>query len=298
MKPHHLRSFAKDKHLYTMSAIGVALALVFHYAPMYGTLIAFKEYSVFQGFMKSPWIGMEHFREFFTDSQAIRAIKNTFLLNLYNLLFGFPAPIVLALLLNEMKNGPFKRLTQTISYLPHFISIVIVIGMLKSFFSTDGIINALLGTHINFFSNSEWFRPLFVGSGIWQGIGWGTIIYLAAISGINPELYESSSLEGASRLQNMIRITLPSISNVIMILLILEIGKMLNVGFEKVYLMYSPAIYETADVLATYIYRIGIENGRIGYGAAVGLFNNIINLILLLAANFIVRRVNSDNSLW
>mgnify|MGYP001073219579 CR=1 FL=1 len=287
----------RQRSLWAMSIPGIVLCVTFSYLPMWGILISFKKYSLYSGFFASRWVGLRYFQQFFNDVFAVRVIINTFLLSFYNLLFSFPMPIFLALLLNEMRLPKFKKITQTITYLPHFISTVIIVGMLKTFFSASGIINRIFDTNINFFMQPEWFRPLYIGSGIWQGIGWGSIIYLAAIAGIDPTLYEAATIDGASRIHKMRFITLPSIANTIVVLLILNVGRMMSVGFEKVYLMYNETIYSTADVLSTYVYRMGLQGGNFGYGTAVGLFNSIVNLVLLFITNAVARKL-SDYSLW
>jgi len=240
----------RDRYLFFMTALGVIWAFIFCYVPMYGIIVAFKRYDVVEGIWNSPWVGLNNFRTFFRNPFSYRLIRNTFVLGTYSTLLGFWPPILLALLLNEVRAGLFKRTVQTISYLPHFIAIVIIVGMLKDFFNYNGLVNQVIGIFggktINFFSEARWFRSLYIGSGIWQGIGFGSIIYLAALSGINPELYECATVEGANRFKLVTHITLPSLLPTIMILFILNTAGFVSVGFEKVYLMYSPVIYETA----------------------------------------------------
>lgn len=242
------------------------VVLIFSYLPMYGVLIAFKNFTIIKGVWGSPWVGFKWFKLFFDNPMWWRLMRNTVLLGFYSLLFGFPAPIILALLLNEIKFNPLKRTIQTISYLPHFISIVIIVGMLKELASLNGLFNNLIvrfgGESILFFSESEWFRPLYVVSGIWQNIGWGAIIYLAALSGIDPELYESAVIDGANRFRRAMHITIPSILPTISILFILRIGGILSADFQKVLLMYNALTFETADIIATFVYREGILNAR------------------------------------
>lgn len=290
-----------NKVLLLMSLPGLIWLFIFKYAPMYGVLIAFKKYSLFQGFNASPWVGLRYFNQFFQDPYFFRLIKNTFLIGVYNLLWSFPAPIILALLLNELKGTKFKKFTQTVTYMPYFISTVIVIGILKSMMASDGVINQIIqslgGTGIAFFNNAEYFRTIYISSDIWSGIGYGSIIFLAAMTGIDPELYEAAKIDGATRIQNIIFITIPSIIPTITVLLILRIGAVLSVGFEKVYLMYSPATYATADVLSTYVYRFGIQNSNFSYATAVGLFNSLISLVLLVSANYFSKKVLKE-SLW
>jgi putative aldouronate transport system permease protein len=219
----------------------------------------------------------------------------------YGLIFGFPAPIILALMLNEVRSDPFRRTVQTISYLPHFISTVVAVGIVLTFVSYDGIINELLVKiglkKIQFMAEPKWFYPIYIISGMWQNLGWNSIVYLSAISAIDPNLYEASYIDGASRFQQIKNITIPCIMPTITILLILQIGGMLTVGFEKVYLLYNPSIYETADVISTFVYRRGLEERNYSYSAAVGLFNSIVNFLLLYAANFFSRKY-SESSLW
>lgn len=287
--------------IYLMALPVIAYYLIFHYGPMYGLLIAFKDYSPAQGIWGSPWVGFKHFDSFFNGIYFWRLIRNTVLINFYDLLFGFPAAILLALLLNEIRKMAFKRFVQTISYLPHFISIVVVAGMMFDFLSRDGLINQLLGfigvDPIDFLKEAGWFRFIFVSSGIWQGIGWGSIIYLASIANIDPTLYEAAKIDGASRWRQTFHITIPGIMPTIVIMLILNMGHMLSVGSEKVLLLYNPLTYETADVISTYVYRKGILEASYSFTAAVGLFNSVISLILIVSANAISKRV-SENKLW
>lgn len=268
---------------------------------MYGVVIAFKDFKAGLGILRSPWAGLKYFRQFFNSYYAWRLIRNTLLLNVYELIFSFPAPIVLALLLNELRSDKYKRFVQTVSYLPHFISVVVVVGFIRDFFSQNGLVNNMLYNigiePISFLVDPGWFRPLYVGSGIWQGVGWGSIIYLAAISAIDLQLYEAAIIDGAGRFRKIASITLPSIAPTIIILLIFRVGGMMSVGFEKVFLMYNPSTYETADVISTFVYRSGLQNAQYSYSAAIGLFNNIINFLLLVTTNYISRTV-SETSLW
>ncbi|MEF2247788.1 ABC transporter permease [Paenibacillus sp. IITD108] len=296
-----ITDISKNKMLYLMAIPVIAYYAIFHYGPMYGLQIAFKDFSPAQGITGSPWLGFQHFSDFFNGYYFWRLIRNTVLINIYELVFGFPAPIILALLLNELRHQLFKRFVQTISYLPHFISIVVVVGMMVDFFARDGIVNQLLvffGVEsVAFMREPGWFRTLFVSSGIWQGVGWGTIIYLAAMSTIDPSLYEASKMDGAGRFKQVVHITLPGIMPTIAILFILNMGSMLTVGSEKVLLMYNPQTYETADVISTYVYRKGILESNYGYTAAVGLFNAVISFLLIVGANSFSKRI-SDNKLW
>jgi putative aldouronate transport system permease protein len=295
----HIR---RDKYLLLIIFPVIVYYILFHYLPMYGILIAFKKFYPLQGILGSPWVGFKHFEQFFNSIYFWRIMKNTLLLSFYSLFWGFPVPIIFALLLNELKDNLFKKTVQTVSYLPHFISIVVIAGMIVNFTSPiDGIINQLLGWFgvepIHFMNESGYFRTIFISSGIWQEFGWGTIIYLAAIAGIDPQLYEAAQMDGATRWQKMRHITLPCILPTIIILLILSLSRMMDVGFEKIILLYNPTTYETADVISTYVYRRGILGGDFSLSAAIGLFNNVINLILLICVNYISRKV-SETSLW
>lgn len=291
-----------NKALLLMSIPGIILVLLFAYYPMAGIVIAFQDYSLFQGIGGSEWVGFENFTRFFADPYFFRLLKNTFLLGFYNLLWSFPAPIILALLLNEVKNEKFKRITQTISYMPYFVSVVIIVGLMRTLFATNGgVINTIIqffgGNSISFFNQPEYFRSLYIGSGIWQGIGYGSIIYLAAITGIDQELYEAAKVDGASRLRCVFSITIPCIIPTIAVLFTMNLGGIINVGFEKVLLMYSPATYNVADVISTYVYRKGMLGQDFGFASAVGLFNSIISVTMLIGANWFSKRV-FEESLW
>ena len=264
---------------------------VFSYYPLYGILIAFKDYSISRGILGSPWAGLRYFRQFFSSPYFDRLLRNTVLISVYSLLWGFPVPILFALLLNEFKDGKFKRLIQTVSYLPHFISLVVICGILIDIFSPQGgVVNSLLysltGKRINFFGEPEWFRTMYVGSGVWQEFGWNSIIYLAAITGIKPDLYEAARIDGAGRLRQIWHVTLPGIKPTILTLLILNLGNIMSVGYEKIILLYSSTTYETADVISTYVYRTGLLSQQYSYAGAVGLFNSAINIAILVLCNF------------
>lgn len=295
------REISRYKTIYVMLIPIVLFYGIFHYGPMYGLLIAFKDYSPKQGIWGSEWVGIKHFVDFFTSYYAWRVIRNTFLISFMDIIFGFPAPIILALLLNEIRIRKFKSLVQTITYLPHFISMVVICGILKDFLGREGAINdilVMLGfARENYLQFPDYFRGIFVGSGIWQGVGYGSIIYLAAIAGIDQAMYEAATIDGAGRFKSMWYVTLPSIMPTIIILLILRIGNTMTVGFEKVMLLYSPITYETADVISTFVYRMGLEQMKFSYSAAIGLFNSLINFALLISANYLSRRF-SNSSLW
>lgn len=287
--------------LYLMFIPVLAYYLIFHYYPMYGAQIAFRDFSPKHGITGSPWVGLKHINSFFNSIFAFRLIRNTFLINFYDLIFGFPAPIILALMINEVRNKIFKRTVQTVSYLPHFISTVVVAGMVLSFTSTDGIITNILTLFgfpkQNLLMDASNFRTIYVASGIWQGVGWGSIIYIAALSGINQELYEAAKIDGAGRWKQTLHVTLPGITPTIITMLILRVGTMMSLGHEKVMLLYNPGIYETADVISTYVYRKGLIDMSYSYSAAVGLFNSVVNLVLLWGANKISRSL-TETSLW
>lgn len=295
------RDLIRNRYIYLMLIPVIIYYGIFHYGPMYGLLIAFKDFGIAVGVWDSPWVGFTHFQNFFENPYFWRLLRNTLMISFYELVFAFPAPIILALLLNEIRLILFKRIVQTISYLPHFISIVVVAGMLVDFVARDGLINNILGflgiEPIAFLQNPGWFRSIYVSSGIWQGIGWGSIIYLAAMSSIDPTLYDAARIDGAGRWKQTLHITIPGIMPTIVILLILNIGSILAVGSEKIILLYNPLTYETADVISTYVYRKGILGADFGYSAAVGLFNSVISFILLVVANTISKRV-SEHRLW
>ena len=292
----------RDWQLYLMLLPTIIWLLVFLYKPMYGLQVAFKDYSVFRGVAASPWIGFEHFQTLFGNDQFIRAIKNTFIISFYSLLIGFPMPILLALMFNEVLNQLFKKTAQTIVYLPHFISSVIIAGIVIAGFSpSSGVVNTFISwlgfEPIYFLTKPEWFRPIFIGSTIWQEAGFQSIVYLAAIAGVSPTLYESAVVDGASRWQMMWKITLPSILPTIIIMLIIRIGNLLEVSFEMIILLYQPATYETADVVNTFIYRQGLLGGQYDLAAAAGLFNAVVAFVLVMTANTISRRY-SNTSIW
>lgn len=288
-------------NLYLMVLPAFILFVLFSYLPMYGIIIAFKKYDIVLGFADSPWVGLKYFESFFKDPFVGRLIKNTLLLGFLNLFWGFWPPILLALMLSEMPSLRYRKFVQSVSYLPHFVSTVVIVGMLMDIFGTDGLINRFresIGMEsIAFFNRPEYFRSLYIGSGIWQGIGWSSIIYMSALSGVDTELYEAAYIDGASRLKRIIHISLPSILPVITILLIMNAANIVNVGFEKVYLMQNPAIYETSDVISTYVYRRGLVNRNFSFGTAVGLMNSIISFIIVYVTNRISRALDGA-TLW
>ncbi|RXZ80053.1 sugar ABC transporter permease [Paenibacillaceae bacterium] len=293
--------FWKQRYLFLMVLPGFLIVLVFSYFPMYGIQIAFKKYSAAQGIWGSEWVGFKYFVLFFKDPTALRVLKNTFLLGFYSLLWGFPAPIILALLFNELKHSVFKKVVQTISYLPHFISTVIIVGIIRTFTEREGLFNkavSLFGLDpIVFLSEPSWFRTIFISTNIWQGIGFGTILYLAALSSVDPTLYDVANIDGASRWRKVWNINWPHIKPTTIILFILSISGILGTDFQKVLLLYNPDTYEVADVIGTYLYREGIMGSRFEYTTAIGLFQSLVAFILLVAANKLSRKV-SETSIW
>ncbi|MHA6484187.1 ABC transporter permease [Paenibacillus sp. strain BS8-2] len=294
--------FNRSKYLLLLFLPALLYYIMFKYVPMFGILISFKDYNAFKGVWDSEWVGLKYYTMFFESPDFLKLLRNTILLGLYKIIFGFPAPIILALLLNEVRQQVVKRVAQSISYLPHFISNVVVVSMMFLFLSpSNGIINNLIEwlgyDSINFMQDDHYFRSLYVLSEIWQHIGWETIIYLAALSAIDPQLYEAARVDGANRWHQLRHITVPGISSAIIILFILNIGQVLDIGFEKVLLMLNPSIYNTADVLGTYVFRTGIQSMNYSYGTAIDLFTSVVNLAFILSANWISRKVSST-SLW
>ncbi len=291
----------KNGLLYIMLLPIVVFFLIFHYQPMYGAQIAFKNFSPGLGIEGSPWIGFKHFISFFESRHFERVVRNTLLINLKDLVFGFPAPILLALMINEVNNRFFKKTVQTLSYMPHFVSQVVLCGLIFEFSSLGGLFNDLRSMFgldaIAFLQKPELFQGVYVASGIWQGVGWGSIVYLSALTSIDQEQYESALIDGASKLKQVWYITLPNLLPTIMIMLILRIGQMMNIGVEKVMLLYNPLTYETADVISTFVYRRGILEASFSFSSAVGLFNSVINFVLLLTVNFISKKA-TQTSLW
>ena len=295
------KDFIRNRYVYLLALPVIVWYFLFCYLPLYGAIIAFKDFSPGLGIWRSPWIGLANFKDFFTSVYAWRVIRNTALINLYSLIFGFPAPIILALLFHEIRNVPFKRTMQTVSYLPHFVSIMVVCGMIVDFTATNGLFSNIVqffgGQGKNYLEDPAYFRSIYIGSGIWQEIGWSSIIYLAAISAIDPQQYEAAIIDGAGRFRKLWNVTLPGIMPTIVILLILRVGQLMNIGYEKIILLYSPATYDTSDIISSFVYRRGLLNGEFGFASAVGLLNSAINLILLGSTNWICRRLG-DTSLW
>lgn len=298
---HFLLKSWNQRYLFLMVLPGFLIVLVFSYFPMYGIQIAFKKYSAMQGIWGSDWVGLKYFIMFFNDPTALRVLKNTLLLGIYSLLWAFPAPIILALLFNEIKHSIFKKVVQTISYLPHFISTVIIVGIIRTFTEREGLFNKIVSLFgvdpIVFLSEPSWFRTIFISTNIWQGIGFGTILYLAALSSVDPTLYDVANIDGASRWRKVLNINWPQIKPTTIILLIFSVSGILGTDFQKVLLLYSPDTYEVADVIGTFIYREGIIGARFEYTTAIGLFQSLIAFILLIVTNLISRKV-SETSLW
>jgi len=296
--------FRHNRTLYLLVLPVIAYYIIFRYFPIGGVAIAFKDYKPALGIFGSPWTtqgGFAHFIDFVTNPYFERLLRNTVLISFYSLLFGFPAPIFLAIMLSELRGKRYKKLVQTLTYFPHFISTVVVCGIITQFALSDGLFNQigqLFGaTPVSFLQRPEYFRTIYVGSGIWQGVGWSSIIYLAAIAGVNHEVYEAAALDGAGRIKRIIHVTLPHIEPTIVLMLIMSVGNIMNVGSEKVLLLYNPTIYETADVISTYVYRRGLLEFNFSFSTAVNLMNSVINFLMVLGANAISRKI-SETSLF
>ncbi len=294
-------SLKKYKHVYIILLPTLLYYIIFKYLPMFGNVMAFQDFKITRGFAGSEFVGLQNFRDFLTSYKFWQLLRNTLSINGLLLLFSFPAPIILALLLNEIKAMKFKKIVQTITYMPHFISTVVICSMILTMVSSEGLVNSVItmfgGEKISFMSDSDYFYPIYIISDIWQGVGWSSIIYIAALSSVDVQLYEAASIDGAGKFRQMIHVTLPCIVPTIVILLIMQIGNMLTIGYEKILLLYNPTIWDKADVISTYVYRRALLDGEYGYSAAVGIFNSVINCILLFTANSISRKV-SDSSLF
>ena len=286
----------RDYDLYLMILPALAGFIIFGYGPLLGLTIAFKDFNLVKGLGDSPWVGFRWFTEFYHDPYFFRLVRNTVLLGTYNLIWGFPMPIVLALLLNEVRITWFKRLVQSVSFMPYFIAVITVVSIMWMLFRSDGVVNRMVvgitGEHVGFLTDPKWFRTMYIGSDIWQYTGYSATIYLAALTAIDPVLYEAAIIDGANRWQRIWHITLPGLLPTITILLILSLGRIVSVGFERVFLLYSPATYETADVLPTYVYRRGIMGYNYSYATAVGLVDSIAATIMVVAANTILKRIS------
>lgn len=289
----------KDKWLYLLLLPGLLYFLVFKYLPMWGVLIAFQNYQPFLGFWNSEWVGFEHFRNFFANPDFFRLLRNTLILAVYDLVFFFPAPIILALLLNEVRLAYFKRIVQTLVYVPHFVSMVIVASMTYVFLTTSGgilheLVEAITGRSINFLADTSWFRPMIILQIMWKDSGWGTIIFLAALASVDMEQYEAAVVDGASRFQRLIYITIPAISGTIVILLILRLGNFLDNGFEQIFLMTNSLNRSVADVFDTYVYFVGITQGAFSYSTAIGLFKSVVGILLIYGSNRLAKRFGRE----
>ena len=296
-----VKNYRQNPLLYWMLAPVLIYVLIFNYVPMFGLVISFQDYSLTRGVLGSKWIGLKNFEDFFSGMYFGRTLGNTLILSGLDLLVCFPAPIILALMLNEVSCLRFKKTIQTVSYMPHFISMVVVAGLIKEFCSSTGVVaqfvQLLGGTPQSYISQPQYFRAIFTVSQVWQTIGFNSIVFLAALSGIDMQLYEAAKIDGAGRLRQLWHVTLPGIMPTIIIMLILRCGAIMNVNFEKVLLLYSPSTYATADVISTYVYRAGIIKQKIGYSTAVGLFNSVVSLILVLSANYMSNRF-TDSGLF
>lgn len=293
-----VRDFKKNKQKYLIILPVLIYFILFHYKPMYGLIIAFKRFKPTLGIWDSQWVGLQNFVRFFKDVYFFRLIRNTFTISFLSLIFSFPMPILLALLLNEVKNMKFKKTVQTITYMPHFIAMVVLCGMVTSFCQTNGLINNIIeflgGTRTNLLLKKEYFYPIYIISEIWKNVGWDSIIFLAALSGIDQEQYEAAKVDGAGRIKQIIYITLPGLLPTISILLILKMGSILSVGYEKILLLYQPVTYEVADVISTYTYRKGLVDADYSYSTAINMFNSVINIIFLQASNIISKKAGQS----
>ena len=292
----------KNYQLYLLILPTFIYFIIFRYVPMYGVMMAFKDFVASKGIMGSPWVGLKHFDRFFNSFQFEALIKNTIGLSVYQLLITFPIPIIIALMLNQLAREKVKKFIQTVIYAPYFISTVVLVGMLHIFLSpSSGFINNIIqafgGEPIYFFSSPKWFQPLYILSSVWQGTGWATVIYMAALSGVDTQLHEAAIVDGASKFKRILTVDVPAIMPVIIIQLILSIGNVMNVGFEKAFLMQSPLNLDTSEIIGTYIYKVGLQQAQYSFSTAVGLFNAVINVILLVTVNKIVKKF-SESSLW
>ncbi|MGO4541650.1 ABC transporter permease [Paenibacillus sp. 2TAB19] len=296
------KDLVRDKYLYLLLLPGLLLILVFRYAPMYGIVIAFQDYNIFKGVGGSEWVGLDQFTRLFGSPDFYEILRNTVLISLYKLAASFTIPIVLSLLLNELRHLAFKRVTQSIIYLPHFVSWVIFSGVIISFLNpVDGLINTVIakfgGNPIDFLGNTSYFRSILVISDVYKEVGWGTIIYLAAIAGVNADLYEAARMDGANKARQMWHVTLPSIRPVIIILVILSLANILEAGFQQVFLLYSPLVYEVGDIIDTYVYRVGIQEANYSYATAAGLFKSLVAMVLIVSVNKLVK-LSGQDGLW
>lgn len=291
------RRIIDNWQLYVMLLVPVILTVIYKYIPMYGIQIAFRDYKASRGMFGSEWVGLEWFERFFTAPTCGRMIKNTVVLSFFSLLWGFPIPIILALMLNQLRFQRFKRITQTVLYAPHFISTMVICGMIRIFLSpSGGLINLIAGTSIDFLTEASAFRTIYIASGIWQDAGWGVIVYMATLANVDTSLYEAAKVDGASMFQRIIHIDIPELTSIMVLNLIMSAGGLMNVGFEKVWLLQTDLNKATSDVIAVYVYQQGIENAKYSYSTAVGLFNTAVNIILLIVVNKIAGKISEDTS--
>lgn len=296
-KPSYL---LKNWQIYSMIVPGLLFFVIFKYIPLAGSIIAFQDYNPFGGVLGSEFVGFKHFVELFSYPEFYRVLRNTLLISLYQLIFGFPAPLILALLLNEVRKVGVKRVMQTVLYVPHFLSWVILGSIMITLLSPDtGMVNQILSAlgleKIFFMQEPEYFRSIVVTSGIWKEAGWGTIIYLAALTGINPELYEAAEVDGAGRMRQVFSITIPALLPTIMVLLLLKVGHIMDLGFEQIYILLNPLVRETGDILDTYIYEIGLLGGQYSYTTAIGLFKSLVGLVLIMGVNYISKKTTGNS---
>lgn len=296
-KKSFLKSWQENKYLYLLCLPGLLYLILFKYLPMKGMLIAFQDYNIVEGILGSKWVGFDHFIRFFSGEDFGTVFGNTLKISLLQLLFGFPAPVILAILLNELRDGKYKKSMQTISYLPHFLSWVVVAGMMTTILSpSSGMVNAVIqafgGEPIYFMAEKEMFVPMLIISAIWKEIGWGSVVYLAALSGINAEISDAAAIDGASRLQKIIYIFIPAIFPTVAIMLIMRMGGILDSGFDQIFNLYTPATYDVADVLDTYVYRMGVTSYQYGFSTAVGLFKSVVGIIMVLVTNTISKKLS------
>lgn len=296
-----VRGFRRYKYLYLMMLLPCMIYIVFRYAPLTGLQVAFKDYNIFKGMWQSKWVGFKYFHEIFGNTKFWLALKNTVVLNLYDLIFGFPVPIILAIMLYEMRSLRMKRIAQTILYLPHFLSWIIIGGIVVQMFGSTGVVNNLIrslgGTPVNFLMEETNWVVMYVSIGIWQSAGWGTIIYLAAISGVNTELYEAAEVDGCGRIKRIWHVTIPCIMPTILIMLILQLGRMVGIGFERPYVMSNDMVRNSSEVVSTFVYTMGIRNARYSFSTAVDMFGSVVNLLFLVGANSMTKRIG-EGGLW
>jgi len=300
-KKSRIKQILENYELYLFLLPAIIYFIVFQYVPMYGVLIAFKDYVPSLGILGSPWVGFQNFQRFFDSYQFWTLIKNSLGLSIFQLVIGFPMPIIIALLLNQMIQQKYKRFVQTVIYAPHFISIVVLAGMVFVFFSDKGLVNSVItlfgGSAISFMSEPSWFKPLYIGSGVWQETGWACIVYLAALAGVSPEIHEAATVDGANKWQRILHVDIPAIMPTAIILLILSVGNLMNIGFEKAFLLQTPLNQPAAEIIPTYVYKVGLQQSEYSFASAVGLFNSVINLVLLWIVNKTAKKV-SGSGLW